>query len=111
MANPIPTRQRSLVKSREMSRCLRCGSPIITSECHHRRSKSVHDEHMHCPCNMVSLCGTCHRWVHAHPSEARRDGMIVSRHETTPGTVPVVAHFGALLLGCNGTFMFDTSDV
>lgn len=68
-------------------------------------------EHRHCPCNGILLCRTCHVWVHQHPEEARSWGLIVSRHVEFPGSVPVVAHFGTLMLGCNGNYAhFDLSD-
>jgi hypothetical protein len=63
----------------------------------------VRDHHQHHPCNGILLCSTCHRWVHAHPFEARAQGWIVSRHVADPGTEPVFAEqHGWVLLDCDG---------
>jgi hypothetical protein len=62
----------------------------------------VVDPHQHCPCNGVFLCSTCHQWVHSHPFDARGLGLIVSRHVESPSTVPVVGHYGTLILRCSG---------
>lgn len=77
MSKRIPDQQRSVVKVRDNWRCVRCGSK--GSEWHHRRSRSVVDDHRHCACNGVWLCKACHDWTHAHPFEARALGLIVSR--------------------------------
>ena len=102
MGNPIPQEARNLVELRDFKRCLRCSGK--GSEWHHRRSRRVRDEHQHCTCNGMLLCGTCHRWVHAHPFEARRFGFVVSSHESFPGNVPVLAHFSMITLDCKGTY-------
>lgn len=108
MGNQIPEQSRELVKRRAMGRCLRCGGP--GAEWHHRRSRSVRDSHRHCPCNGVWLCGTCHRWVHAHPFEAKADGLIVSKQVGEPGSVVVTAHFGDLFLECDGKFNYKSDN-
>lgn len=70
---------------------------------HHRRSRSVRDEHTHCTCNGVTLCTTCHEWVHAHPFEAKTVGLIVSRHKE-PSRVPMdTSTYGPVLLNCDGS--------
>jgi hypothetical protein len=56
---------------------------IRATDCHHviLRSQGGPDEAW----NLVALCGPldgregCHRWLHAHPAEARRLGFIRSR--------------------------------
>lgn len=112
MGNAIPETSRVLVKNRDMHRCFRCGAPAGAGrgEWHHRRSRSVRDEHRHAACNGVWLCGTCHRWVHAHPFEARGKGLIVSRYSATPCLVPVLSHFGWLVLACDGKFKYHLPD-
>lgn len=75
----IPTSSRLWVKSREDGHCLRCDTPTAVGAWHHRRSRSVVDEHRHLPCNGIWLCTTCHIWVHGHPFEAREKGFIVAR--------------------------------
>lgn len=62
------------------------------------------DQHQHCPCNGAWLCHICHEWCHKNPAAARDEGFMVSRHHAEPGSVPVVAYFGTLLLGCDGGF-------
>lgn len=110
MASPIPERSRIIVRRRERDLCIRCAGK--GAQWHHRRSRSVVDEHQHCPCNGVLLCPTCHAWVHAHPFEARGLGLIVSRHTAVPGEVPVVSYFynPGLLLQCEGGFNFKQRD-
>lgn len=74
----------------------------MSGEWHHRRSRSIRDEHQHCPCNGIWLCLTCHNWVHANPFEARAHGWIVSRHKM-PNVEPVRnMRFGWLMLTCSG---------
>lgn len=108
MGNQIPEQSRELVKRRAMGRCLRCGGP--GSEWHHRRSRSVRDSHRHCPCNGAWLCSTCHKWVHAHPFEAKAEGFIVSKYVSEPGSIRLTAHFGDLFLDCLGKFEYDAVD-
>ncbi len=102
----IPDRSRRIVAAREASRCLRCGTPTMPGEWHHRRSRSVKDEHTHCPCNGALLCGACHRWAHANPFEARRTGFIVSRSGEEPFATLVRSWYGPLYLHCNGDIDF-----
>lgn len=102
MPNHIPSARREQVKKRDGDRCVRCRGK--GAEWHHRRSRSVRDEHQHCSCNGVWLCNTCHRWAHAHPFDARRDGLIVSRHVSVPASQPVTTWFGPASLDCEGGF-------
>jgi hypothetical protein len=109
MRNEIPTIQRAVVKVRDEGKCVRCGG--VGSEWHHRRSRSVRDEHQHCACNGVWLCRTCHAWAHAHPFEARRTGFIVSRH-STPVDHPVECVMrGWVRLTCMGRTEFVESPI
>lgn len=66
----------------------------------------MRDDHTHCTCNGVWLCATCHSWAHAHPFDARGTGFIVPRHVSDPGSIPVEAHYGSLLLECDGKFNY-----
>lgn len=104
MGNPIPTVSREQVKAREAGRCFRCGCPCVDGEWHHRRGRSVRDEHTHCSCNGVWLCKTCHAWCHAHPFEAKSEGLVVTRFQMEPGGVAAMSYFGPILLRCDGTF-------
>lgn len=64
------------------------------TELHHRRGKSVADEHQHCPCNLVYLCGWgnhsgCHGWAHSEVFESRPLGFMVLRSVAVPAEVPL----------------------
>jgi hypothetical protein len=102
VSNAIPYSRRLQVKAREGDRCFRCHAR--GAQWHHRRTRSVRDAHQHCSCNGVWLCVTCHGWVHAHPFEARAEGLIVSRHQPLPGSETAVTWFGPVLLDCVGGF-------
>lgn len=69
------------------------------------------DGHRHCPCNGVWLCNTCHRDVHDNPFESRETGFIVSRSIAEPGTVTVDAHYGTVLLLCDGWYTHEIHTV
>lgn len=101
MPNPIPTKQRKQVQHRDGGRCAKCGGP--GAHWHHRRTRTVVDEHQHCTCNGVWLCTTCHSWVHHNPNAAQTQGFIVSRYESFPGEEPVLYPDGWWALDCNGT--------
>lgn len=90
------------MKVRDHHRCMRCLVPAPTGQWHHRRSRSVRDQHQHCPCNGVWLCPTCHRWVHDHPVQARETGFIVSKFVTEPGSIPIVTNIGERWTDCQG---------
>lgn len=102
----IPPFSRTLVIEREKGRCARCGVAVARGHWHHRRSRSVHGEHRHCPCNGVWLCPTCHTWVHANPLMARQTGFIVSRH-AEPYEVPVTTPWGVRWNDCEGNFIYE----
>lgn len=78
--NDVPRSVRIIVMKRANMRCERCGTGTNPGQIHHRRSRSVHDLHTHCPCNCVLLCTTCHRDIHATPFSSRGEGFIVSRY-------------------------------
>jgi len=62
----------------------------------------VVDEHQHCPCNGILLCRTCHNWVHAHPKDAKAQGLIVGRHVEQPTMVPVIVDDWWWVMHCSG---------
>lgn len=101
-AKHIPASSREAVKKRSLGRCERCGGP--GSQWHHRRSRSVVEEHRHDPCNGLWLCDTCHRWAHANPAWAMVEGLIVSRTNPTPGNIPVETLWGRVWLTCDGQY-------
>lgn len=103
-ATPIPNASRIIVRGRDLHRCCRCLAPVPAGagHWHHRRSRSVRDEHQHAPCNGVWLCATCHTWVHGHPFEARRVGFIVSRYSIPCETPVFTRQHGWVLLSHDG---------
>lgn len=96
--NPIPTAVRVAVDARDERRCLRCGS--ASREQHHRQRRR---EGGHALANVVSTCGACHRWIHAHPTEAREAGYIVSVYAEDPSRVPLLTYYGWALLADDGS--------
>jgi hypothetical protein len=68
-----------------MDRCARCGESRAL-HVHHRRRRSQGGPDSYA--NQITLCHTCHAWVHAHPEDARGGGWLVSR-TTDPAQVPV----------------------
>lgn len=75
----------SLVRERDGNRCARCGS-TRDLHVHHRiaRSQGGRD---YCQ-GLITLCAADHRWVHAHPHEAREDGYLLRGWENV-AAVPV----------------------
>lgn len=94
----IPQSSRQAVYERDNYQCQRCG--VRGQHWHHRRTRAVKDEHQHCACNGITLCDDCHRWVHAHPEQARTEGFIVSRYTTHPGDTPIQTIYGPKHLEC-----------
>jgi hypothetical protein len=111
----IPASSRVIVRGRDQQRCVVCAMRAM--DWHHRRTRRVRDEHTHCPCNGITLCGRGnatgdHGWVHGNPFEARAQGLIISRYETRmPHEVPVYlpASGGWVLLNCDGS-MTETDE-
>lgn len=104
MSNAIPKQSRETVYGRDGYQCQNCGQRA--SDYHHRRTRAVHDKHTHCPCNAVYLCHGCHMWMHEHVEDARKLGMIVSRYEAEPESVPVVTWQGVRWFRCYGAAEF-----
>lgn len=76
------------IRERDGNRCARDGSSRDL-HVHHRvrRSQCGSDS----PCNLITLCARCHRWVHDHPYAANRAGLLL-RHGEDPELIPV-SHF------------------
>lgn len=96
--NAIPTKAREVVRQRDSGICQRCG--MGAGHLHHRvrRREGGHGYEI-----LVSLCPTCHGWVHANPKQATERGFIVSTHEKNPESVPVRTYAGPVLLNTDGT--------
>jgi 5-methylcytosine-specific restriction endonuclease McrA len=96
---------REEIRQRDGNCCARCGHGGAL-HVHHRvrRSQGGKDDSP----NLITLCEPCHRWTHANPMAARREGLLLSR-STDPGAVPVDHHQfpdGPVLLGPELTFRF-----
>lgn len=102
--NPIPTRSREVVAERDRRYCVRCTGP--GTDLHHRRKRSVKDEHQHCPCNLVTLCRTCHSWAHSQPVLSGEQGLIVATWIDNPTDALVKAWWGWIRMECDGGSMW-----
>lgn len=99
MPNPIPTSSRTTLAARDRT-CVRCLMPATAL--HHRRGRAVPGIHQHCPCNLVSLCDSCHRWAHSNPNDGARSGYLVSRSVAEPSIIPVKGPDGWWAMDCSG---------
>lgn len=104
MAERVPDAVREAVWERDMGRCVRCGAP--GQEFAHRRTRGVGGEHRHCPCNAWCACTACHRWQHAHPTEAMRLGLALSSFCDLPSSVPIKSWMGWMLFDDDGVARF-----
>lgn len=97
----IPTRARRAVSARSGDACERCGGRA--AQIHHRQRRR---EGGHGLSNLVHLCYTCHRQVHAEPDRARAEGFIVT--VATPrdqiAAQPLRTIWGNRLLNEDGTY-------
>lgn len=101
MPNPIPTAARATVSKRDRGLCVRCSGR--GTDHHHRRSRSVRDEHTHCPCNLILLCRTCHSTVHAQPTQSMTTNLIVSRYNPQPAGTPMLLAGEWWFTHCSGS--------
>ena len=91
------------VRERDGFCCARCGQGG-SLHVHHRVPRSQGG--MDIAANLITLCHACHRYVHAHPYGARREGLLL-RRDRDPAVVPVDHHLfpdGPVLLGDALTF-------
>lgn len=105
--NPIPQESRDLVFARDGYRCVRCGG--AASDWHHRRKRSVADEHQHCACVGIATCRKCHSYIHAHPTESTEKGWIVTQWEKEPWKMPVKTPKGMVVTTCDGRALSTTA--
>jgi len=96
-----------IVDERDEFRCQRCGASLasVSGSRHHRQLRRSGD---HRPCNLVLLCGSgttgCHGWAHAHPAEARLEGLIVPSW-ASPEFVPMKTYGGWVRLVPDGSVL------
>ena len=60
---------------RSGARCERCHG--LAEHTHHKIGRQHKDANL--PANLMPVCDLCHRWIHAHPAEAREQGYMGSR--------------------------------
>lgn len=97
---PIPTEVRQAVDARERRLCMRCGAR--GREIHHRVRRR---EGGHALSVCILLCRTCHRWAHAHPTEAKMYGFIVPPWRDAL-VRPVKSYRGWMFLDDEGEYTF-----
>jgi hypothetical protein len=85
----IDPKLRLTVYERAGGKCECCGDMLKLSayECHHRKLRSRGGQDS--VCNLVALCGMCHRRLHSRVKFAEEHGFIVSQF-ADPATVPVL---------------------
>lgn len=97
---------KKLVNERDGGLCVRCGSEA--TDIHHRTPRgmggSSDEETNYGLAGLVSLCRSCHDWVHANPAESYDNGLLLHSWET-PARQPVSLVNDTLLLyfGNDGT--------
>lgn len=102
----IPTKAREMVRERQRGQCARCGS--LYSEVHHRQRRR---EGGHGIENLVGLCTTDHRWVHANPEQAREYGYIVGVHVDDVESAPIKTFVGWVRFTKDGGAVFVDENV
>jgi 5-methylcytosine-specific restriction endonuclease McrA len=73
----IPSAVREQVRRRSRGLCEFGGCPTRAAHMHHRLPRSAGGPHT--VDNLADLCGSHHRWVHAHPRESYELGLLVRR--------------------------------
>jgi 5-methylcytosine-specific restriction endonuclease McrA len=97
----IPTKAREVVRIRQNGQCARCGNTY--TQLHHRQRRR---EGGHAVENLVGLCGTDHKWVHAHPRQAQEQGYIIPVSETCITSVPLRSFMGWVNFTTDGGLAF-----
>lgn len=100
MSNEIPSDTRRKVNKRDEMRCVACGS--IGTEIQHRMRRR---EGGHRLSNLIRVCSTDHRTIHANPAWALEFGLTVSAvFEQDPSLIPVLTYRGWTLFDDEGGF-------
>lgn len=98
----IPTKIREQVWDRQDKQCARCGNR--GTEIHHRQRRR---DGGHLIENCVGLCGTCHRWAHSQPHNAKEAGFIVSPFVEDVASVPLKTFMGWLNFTPEGGMVYN----
>jgi hypothetical protein len=100
VSNEIPSDVRRAVNQRDEMRCQVCGA--IGSELQHRMRRR---EGGHRKSNLIRVCSTDHRAIHANPAWALERGYTVSAvFEQDPRWIPVHSYRGWVLYDDNGGY-------
>ena len=99
----IDPKLRALVRDRAGGMCECCGDRLSAIfQCHHRKLRSRGGQDS--ACNLVALCGLCHRRLHSHVRFATEHGFIVSAYDD-PASVPLLLHLDrSVFLAIDGTY-------
>lgn len=76
------------IRARDGNRCARCGG-AGSLHVHHRIRRSQCGKNN--SANLITLCASCHHWVHANPYAANGLGLLL-RHGEDPLLIPVRHH-------------------
>lgn len=68
---------RTAVKERDNGVCQRCGVINEQMHAHHKATRGAHPELKYDLSNGITLCNSCHTWVHHHPKESYESGWLV----------------------------------
>jgi len=75
---------------RDEGKCRRCGREA--QDCHHRKLKGMGGTAdpvlKYGLANLISLCRSCHNWIHAHPAESYEAGWLVHSWDD-PALIPI----------------------
>jgi hypothetical protein len=73
------------IRARDGDRCARLGCSG-SLHVHHRVRRSQGG--LNSSANLITLCASCHHWVHANPYAANRAGLLLRQGED-PALIPV----------------------
>ena len=81
-SDPVPPGVRAALAQRSGGLCERCRQERAT-QAHHKTKRSQGGQHT--AANLVHLCGRCHDWAEAHPSEATEAGWSIQANKIAAG--------------------------
>ena len=96
----MPTRVAELVTERAYGACEYLIRGVCSGRAEHIHHRKISGRE-HTASNCVHICSNCHRYVHANPAEAYRNGWLVKMNYE-PSQVPVLRRGEAVLLDNEG---------
>lgn len=85
--------------------CVRCRGESV--DVHHRKLKGLggtsDDEVAYGTANLITLCRTCHTYVHGNPTESYKTGYLVHSWDD-PELIGVITSRGIFTFSSDGTF-------